>query len=207
MSVNSILHPRAGMAVLALLLLLPLPGLQAQQEQNVVAAGARVYGDMCGRCHRPRSPLERTDRDWVTIVNHMRVRANLTGKQVRAVLDFLQATNSSPSERAPLPGGAPAGRQITEFSNQVSSESSVIARGKEIVGQRACLGCHQLGSEGGQVGPSLNGVVGRRTAAFVRHKMADPTFNNATSMMPNFALSADEIDAIAAYLNTLNGGK
>jgi mono/diheme cytochrome c family protein len=39
----------------------------------------------------------------------------------------------------------------------------------------------------------------------VRKKLADPTFNNATSMMPNFGLTMDEIESIVAYLNTLDG--
>ncbi|MFQ6046323.1 MAG: hypothetical protein ACE5PT_08190 [Gemmatimonadales bacterium] len=53
------------------------------------------------------------------------------------------------------------------------------------------------------MGPSLTGAVARRGAAFVRRKLIDPTFDNASSMMPNFGLSAEEVEAIVAYLNTL----
>jgi mono/diheme cytochrome c family protein len=180
------------------------PSAAQQPGQSAVAAGAKLYGDMCGRCHRPRSPLERTDRDWVTIVTHMRVRANLTGQQARAVLAFLQATNGSPSE-APAPAMAPAGPQPTTFSNTAATDAASIARGKALVASKACVGCHVIGARGGQVGPSLDGVVERRTAAFVRHKLTNPSFNNATSMMPNFGLAPEKIDAIVAYLNTLDG--
>ncbi len=193
-----------GLAVLALLLW-PAAGLSQQAAESEVAAGAKVYGDMCGRCHRPRSPLERTDRDWVTIINHMRVRANLTGKQTRAVLQFLQATNSSPAEAVPLPAAAPAAGSPRTFSNVIATDAASIARGKALVAEKACVGCHVVGAQGGQVGPSLNGVLKRRTAAFVRQKLTDPSFNNPTSMMPNFGLTAEEIDAIVAYLNTLDG--
>jgi cbb3-type cytochrome oxidase cytochrome c subunit len=51
------------------------------------------------------------------------------------------------------------------------------------------------------VGPSLNGVVARRGADFVRRKLADPSFNTAVSMMPNFSLLPEDIEAIVAFLN------
>lgn len=197
----------SGLTALALVLLVPR-GLDAQQATGrEVAAGAAVYGDMCGRCHNPRSPLERSDRDWVTIINHMRVRGNLTGEQVKDVLAFLQATNTSPAERVPLPSAAAAPtREETSIAvGDVSTDPTVIARGKAMVEQKACVGCHTIGTTGGNVGPVLNGVMKRRGPDFVRKKLADPTFNNSTSMMPNFGLTMDEIEAIVAYLNTLDG--
>ena len=181
----------------------------AQQSGDPsVAEGARVYGNMCGTCHNARSPLERSDRDWVTIANHMRVRANLTGDQVRSVLAFLQATNTDPREKVQLSGGQAAAVDAMGAApeeQEIPSDPQVIASGKAFVEQKACLGCHVVGNAGGRVGPSLNGSVSRRGASFVRRKMADPTFDNATSMMPNLGLSAEQIEAILAYLNTLNG--
>lgn len=175
-------------------------GAQQQTAQPSVQEGARVYGNMCGRCHNPRSPMERSDRDWVTISNHMRVRANLTGRQVRDVLAFLQATNTSPSERA---AGSSGGSSLR--SGQPSSDPTMIARGDELARRRACLGCHVIRDQGGAVGPTLNGVVARRGPDFVRRKLADPTIDKATSMMPNFGLSGDEIEAIVAFLASLGG--
>ncbi len=189
-----------GLAVLLL-----LPGVAAAQANGGdVAEGARVYGDMCGRCHNPRSPLERTDRDWVTIANHMRVRANMSGKQLQDVLAFLQATNTDPRERAPIGGGA-AAEAGALGSGAPSTDPEVIARGEELVAQNACLGCHVIGKAGGNVGPRLNGIMKRREPEFVRRKLADPTLDNTTSMMPNFGLSSEEIEAILAYLATLDG--
>ena len=182
--------------------------IPAQQSGGTsVSEGARVYGTTCGRCHNPRSPLERRDREWVTIANHMRVRANLTGKQVRSVLAFLQATNSDPRERVLLPEGpgarqAGAGTQLR--TGAASSDPQVIARGKALTDEKACLGCHVIGSGGGPVGPSLNGVLNRRDAEYVRRKVADPTFDNATSMMPNFGLTPEQIEAIVAFLASLS---
>jgi mono/diheme cytochrome c family protein len=202
---------RAASCVAGLALLLTFPNHLGAQEadQSAMNEGARVYGTTCGRCHNPRSPLERDDRDWITIINHMRVRANLTGKEVRSVLAFLQATNTDPRRRTPLipqplvPGEGAGAPEIS--AEPPSTDPQVIAQGKLLTEQRACLGCHVIGSAGGQVGPSLNRAVAQRGPQFVRQKLVDPTVDNASSMMPNLGLAAQEIEAILAYLNTLKG--
>ncbi len=189
---------RTGAALLASLLLLVAPRAGTAQESGSVAEGARVYGDVCGNCHNARSPLERSDRDWVTIVNHMRVRGNMTGQQARNVLAFLQATNNDPAESVAPPHepSVPAGE---------AEGMDAAQRGEELVAARACLGCHVIGGAGGNIGPSLNGVVDRRGEDYVREKLADPTFDNDSSMMPNFGLSEEQTGWITAYLATLNG--
>jgi mono/diheme cytochrome c family protein len=193
----------ACLTALALVIL----ATEATAQQSAVAGGARVYGDVCGRCHNPRSPLERDDRDWVTIANHMRVRGNLTGQQVRSVLAFLLATNSDPGQQVPLAqAAAPAAPPVVR-EGEISTDLATIAEGKNLVEQRACLGCHVIENAGGNVGPTMNGIVGRRGAQYLRQKLADPTFDKATSMMPNFGLTVEEIEAILAYLNTLNGNQ
>ncbi len=55
--------------------------------------GAEVYAANCGKCHSERYPVERTDEEWKLIVSHMRVRAGLTAKEARAVLEYLQENN------------------------------------------------------------------------------------------------------------------
>jgi len=196
------LSPTRLLTALAASAALTVPALAvAQRPDSVsVAQGARDYSRICSRCHNPRSPLERTDRDWVTILEHMRVRGNMTGGQARSVLAFLQATNGNP--QVPL---ANMGQPPKIGTQPITSDTTTIAQGKRLVTEKACVGCHVVGGGGGTLGPSLNGVVARRGSDFVRHKLADPTFNNATSMMPNFGLSAEQIEAILAYLHTLDG--
>ncbi len=55
--------------------------------------GAEVYAANCGKCHSERYPSERTDEEWRLLVNHMRVRAGLTAKEAKAVLEYLQENN------------------------------------------------------------------------------------------------------------------
>lgn len=205
MSANRIERIRAA-ACVTLAILLVSPAAAAAQQANskpndgsLVASGAKVYGTMCGNCHNARSPLERSDRQWVIIVNHMRVRANLTGGEVRGVLAFLQATNGDPNVAALV--GLPYAVKV----GPVSNDPAVIANGKLLAEQKACVGCHVIDGAGGQVGPSLNGTIERKGVDFVRSKLQDPSVDNATSMMPNFQLTTDEIEAIVAYLATLQG--
>lgn len=73
--------------------LMLLPEQVAAQSPQEIAEGARVWADNCTRCHNARSPLERTDRQWLTIVAHMRARANLTRREADAVAAYLQAMN------------------------------------------------------------------------------------------------------------------
>ncbi len=198
----------AGIAVALVTFSEPLTG----QEQATLAEGARVYGNTCGTCHNARSPLERTDRAWVTIANHMRVRGNLTGRQVRAVLAFLQGTNTDPRERIRLgeveDTAEPSGPGPLEgtFSDDISTDAETIARGEALITQKACIGCHVVGGVGGNVGPRLDDAVERRGARYLRQKLQDPTFDDATSMMPNLGLTDEEIDALIAYLATFNNG-
>lgn len=79
----------------ALALVIPASA-SGQQDPMAIAQGAQVYSDTCARCHNARASSERTDLEWVAIVLHMRVRANLTKTQARTVLAFLQATNLPP---------------------------------------------------------------------------------------------------------------
>ena len=72
----------------------------SQQDPVLVGQGAMVYSNTCGRCHNARPGSERTDREWIAIVAHMRARANLSKSSAGAVLAFLQATN--------VPEGMPA---------------------------------------------------------------------------------------------------
>lgn len=188
-------------ALLPLLVSAALAGSLSAQDDVALARGGEVYGAMCGRCHNARSPLERTDREWVTIINHMRVRANLSGRQTRDVLAFLQGTNTDPRAVLVPPealAAAPVPR--VELTGPVPTDRATIVRGDSLVTAKACRGCHVIGRTGGNVGPSLNGVVGRRGAPFVRQKLGSPTFDNAASMMPNFGLTAGEIEAITAFL-------
>ena len=55
--------------------------------------GAQLWAEHCNRCHNYRSPASLDDVQWGVAARHMRVRANLTGAEERAILEFLRAGN------------------------------------------------------------------------------------------------------------------
>lgn len=68
-------------------------GLAAVAAGLVLAGepdGARVFRNTCAACHSERQAMELTREKWEIIVQHMRVRANLTGAEARAVKRYLQ---------------------------------------------------------------------------------------------------------------------
>ena len=71
------------------------------QDPSVIAKGAGLWASNCTRCHNARSPMERNDRSWVTVVNHMRARANLTKSEARAITAYLQAVNTPETINTP----------------------------------------------------------------------------------------------------------
>ena len=191
----------SGVVLLAAALLAVAPTWAHAQEPDL-GKGADVYGATCGRCHNPRSPVERSDREWIVIINHMRVRANLTGDEARDVLAFLMATNGQDVVRTGSPGGADAPDQPAA-DVQISSDPADVQLGMDLSSAKGCVGCHVVNGAGGQIGPALNGVVDGKGAPFVQQKLSNPAFDNPGTLMPNLQLTPPEIVALIAYLATL----
>lgn len=76
----------------ALLFACGSPG-DVTSEESVApsaSAGARLWEENCVRCHNLRLPDSYNDSEWRIITHHMRLRANLTGEEHRAILAFLE---------------------------------------------------------------------------------------------------------------------
>lgn len=67
-------------------------------------------------------------------------------------------------------------------------------------GRWSCLGCHQLGDEGGMIGPALNGLSERLTPEFLRTVVESPGHVTPGTVMPASFEQADRLDLIASYL-------
>ncbi len=64
--------------------------LSAMDLSNAdTANGAQVWADTCMRCHNLRPPEDLSKRAWEYSMNHMRIRAGLTGQETRDVLAFI----------------------------------------------------------------------------------------------------------------------
>lgn len=77
--------------------------------------------------------------------------------------------------------------------------------GRELVDAQGCRSCHTIAGQGANIGPSLDGVAGRRTAAYIHSYIEDPKNLNPNAMMPAFLppLSHEQVEDITQYLLTL----
>lgn len=54
-------------------------------------SGEELWSNNCMRCHNIRPPTMYSDSQWDVIVHHMRLRANITGQEQRAIVEFLKS--------------------------------------------------------------------------------------------------------------------
>ena len=60
-------------------------------DSSTQLSGQELWSMNCQRCHNMRPPTMYSDAQWDVIVHHMRVRANITGAEQRAIADFLKS--------------------------------------------------------------------------------------------------------------------
>jgi cytochrome c oxidase subunit 2 len=127
--------------------------------------------------------------------------ANLSDQNVANIADYLLSL--VPGEGEPGPGPGPG-------------DGDPVARGQVLFNSNGCSGCHSTGSNT-VVGPGLAGIgerAGTRVAGldadqYITQSLREPQAYLAegitTVQMPTFSgLSQDEVDALIAYLKTLN---
>tara|TARA_R110002111_G_C5821223_1_gene357039 strand:+ start:92 stop:361 length:270 start_codon:yes stop_codon:yes gene_type:complete len=64
-----------------------------EEEFVMEKSGAQLWGEACNRCHLAPSPADYNDTDWETISLHMKIRANLTEKEMIKIEAFLKSAN------------------------------------------------------------------------------------------------------------------
>jgi len=64
----------------------------------------------------------------------------------------------------------------------------------------SCLGCHELGGEGGRVGPSLSDLKRIRTPDYVYRMIRDPQGTAPHTIMPRVPMTQATLELIASYL-------
>ncbi|MFZ5496535.1 MAG: hypothetical protein ACOZE5_14520 [Verrucomicrobiota bacterium] len=71
----------------------------ASGAMNVASAGksgkggAQLWAENCLACHNVRSPSQYSDADWDVVMQHMRVRANLSAADTDTITKFLRSAN------------------------------------------------------------------------------------------------------------------
>jgi mono/diheme cytochrome c family protein len=131
------------------------------------------------------------DQIWATIafLQTQGGEANVTGADI-------QRTGGPPAAGG---GGAPAtaGPAMTATTDPTA-----------LFAEKGCVGCHQLGGQGGQVGPPLDAIGRTRNADYIRRSLLEPNadtargFERFAGTMPAFGqqLTGAQLEALVRYL-------
>jgi len=72
--------------------------------------------------------------------------------------------------------------------------------GRELFRKKGCLACHQLGEDGGAVGPNLTSVGSRLRPGYVFMHVKDPQKMVPGAVEPNYNMSDEEVLKITKFL-------
>jgi hypothetical protein len=68
-------------------------GNPAESQAPLTKGASQLWTENCLHCHSSRSPAAYSDGEWDVVMFHMRVRANLTAQEHKAIVAFLKASN------------------------------------------------------------------------------------------------------------------
>jgi hypothetical protein len=80
---------------------MPPPGGEPESFEDAITGG-EVFTMYCNQCHNARSLMERPYAFYQNAFAHMRVRANLTGKEYAKLVAFLQRVQDIPPPKPPV---------------------------------------------------------------------------------------------------------
>jgi hypothetical protein len=79
---------------------MPSPAVEAEAEESCSyedsLTGGKVFAMYCGYCHNAPSLAERPFSNFQNVAAHMKVRANLTGKEYAKLQEFLRRWHDVP---------------------------------------------------------------------------------------------------------------
>ena len=81
--------------------------------------------------------------------------------------------------------------------------SDPAAAGEQLIADYECRSCHQIDGAGALKGPSLDGITNQLDDVSIRLWLRNPRAVKGNTAMPNFHLSDSEIEALVAYLESL----
>lgn len=81
----------------------PVRQAEAHCSYEDSLTGGQVFSMYCAQCHNPRPLSERPFSHYQNVAAHMRVRANLTGKEYAKLMEFLRRWHDVPPPTPPTP--------------------------------------------------------------------------------------------------------
>jgi mono/diheme cytochrome c family protein len=134
-------------------------------------------------------------------------RRTLPPEQLWAVVAFLESNGGSVDVTA---DDVRAAMQQSGGAAPAAAAPAVTGTDpRAIINAMGCLGCHKLGSEGGEVGPPFNGMGTRLTRDYIRESILEPSKVTARGyeamrgvMPPNFgtSLNGAQLESLVNFL-------
>ena len=170
-------------------------------------AGCHVHPEATTRVAAPDLSLTalRVREDWLTgyLADPVTIRPagpqpgrggqmpdfRLDPAEVTAITGFLLELGEATAPAAPPPWEPLA---LSPFAMQ---KAETLLRDRW-----SCLGCHQLGDDGGRIGPRLDGIAERLRPEYLRALVHDPANLAPGTVMPASLEQPDRLDLIASYL-------
>jgi hypothetical protein len=81
---------------------MPSPEKEGCGSYEDSLTGGQVFTMYCSYCHNAPNLAERNFANFKNVASHMRVRANLTGKEYARLMEFLQRWHDVPAPNPPL---------------------------------------------------------------------------------------------------------
>jgi mono/diheme cytochrome c family protein len=182
--------------------------------------GHELYAMLrCGECHSPRRKMEsagipptleyagsKMQADWMkTYLTHP-YRIRWLDEEIRPDLrmpDYGLTDGEARDIAGYLVSLIDAKRFPTAPVEQPPLTPQDAEKGRILIGQYACKGCHSIGGNGNEQGPALDDVGLRLQPAWIFAFVRDPKGIISGTSMKKFNLSVDEARSITAYLMTL----
>jgi mono/diheme cytochrome c family protein len=116
---------------------------------------------------------------------------NLTEEEATILADYIKlALVDDRIPEDPWPGRVPSPDEV--------------ARGQRVYQEKGCVACHQIGIEGGAVGPNLTNVSERLTSGYLLARMEEPRAFRPEIVEPKYQLTDEELLALTSFLKGLN---
>ncbi len=123
------------------------------------------------------------------------MQGNLEPDEIEMVLDYFRRELVTEDIPATLP----------ELEDD--SDADPVELGRQLYDEKGCVACHQIGSEGGTVGPNITNVGNRLTAGFIFEYLENPRKFSSDNVEPQYGFTERERVYLTRYLMSLKKGQ
>lgn len=131
---------------------------------------------------------------------------NLSPADVKALVIFLKSrrgVNLTETSLSVFRSRLHDAASVSDTKPVASGAADVVARGKQLVADRACAACHKIGDKDGGIAPDLSFEALMKDNEWLVDHFKNPRGRMPDSIMPAFKFAVTDFEAMTAYLATL----